>query len=682
MNQLAQNMQGKKQICFKTKSEGKDKVICCDLEDFTNKYPTERTSIFINSYQGLGDNVYMRPFAMKYLEKYDLVYFKTGFPEIITEGTPLRAVKPNYILKSFKDTIAGNNFYAPSITTQQIKLDYQKSLRNNIGIIQGMADQTGMQEFDFELPVSKEWQADVYNKLNIKTDKKICVLKLPTIRKEFPAHGRNGKMEYFDKIIQKYKDEFYFVSVADCRGEENFDGELPQSIDLHLNYGELNIKEYTAIFKLADCVVGAVGNIIPVSLAVKTPLFVIYGGHVPNNLLVDERMGLDKYGYVEPDNFCFCNDIRHDCKKDIPEDKLIGAFEEWKNRAFASDYKNKWGRFKNNNLLVSRLRGFRVDKIKNNQYIKDYFCKVVGIDHNKPEDYLKYNIKYYRYGVEKDAENLVKEVIDKEAITHCIIAQKLHTLADATYRACIAKGVKIIWSEVFFDDKLLYDYNGLQYTPDNDIVRFAEKHKGTKIELPRSTRQPQKDELINLEDFKTKYDLGDRDNLVLFGQVVWDMSLKNSICQGINTYEDFLKAVIELNPNTNIIIKPHPQCTAEKYKFVYDYKNVRVTEENINSFWNCFDRFITFSSTTSFEAVVRNKKIAVCGHTLVPSDSLVLQIKERAEFSNLYAKLGQFEIDPKQRNKHLSFLTTKYALAYNSKALLEKIILADKEFYA
>ena len=329
-------------------------------------------------------------------------------------------------------------------------------------------------------------------------------------------------------------------------------------------------------------------------------------------------------------------------------------------------------------ILISRFRDWRCRKIQ--ETIKDEF-EVITIDHEPSYLYGNDFKMSYRY---KTAGSLfwkaqIKNIIEDHKITHAIIAQKLNDMAEATYEVCKEMGVKCIWGEVFFDDKLILDYNGLQYTPDNDIMRYADSWKGKEIDLPKTTRQPQPEGILSYAQLQEKYSLKGNE-IVIIGQVPHDMALKHSLLGELN-YDEFIKNVAENNPENEIIFKPHPQSNAYEMG-LHRYKNIKIVKESLETYFNCFDDYVMFSSTVGLEALIRNKKVAVCGYGMVTNDKLSVLIKSLEDFKDIKNKLRQFKICEETKTRWLSFLTTRYAVDMNKPEFTHKLLLIAEEYYA
>lgn len=288
-------------------------------------------SVKIHSYLGLGDNVYMRPFALALAEQY-MVDVLTPFPDFLYGGTPIGCIKPNTQLKTQKE-YADNTCFKWRLPLAQYhrvyKPNYSVNFHRSMNVIESFKEYFNLEPkpFQFDIPKAYKTQA---RKL-VESKKPICYLRLPTIRKEWLCSSRNAHMEYFQHVINMLKDTHYIVSCLDLRnGAEWLDGDLPSGIDLCLHNGELDVNGMLGLMSISDCLIGIQSNLIPLSCAFQKPCFIIYGGYVPHRVLVDPYMGLDKLRYIEPKDFCFCINGRHKCNKTIEIDRLTNEFDSFK----------------------------------------------------------------------------------------------------------------------------------------------------------------------------------------------------------------------------------------------------------------------------------------------------------------------------------------------------------------
>lgn len=332
-------------------------------------------------------------------------------------------------------------------------------------------------------------------------------------------------------------------------------------------------------------------------------------------------------------------------------------------------------------LLVCRLKAFRCEKIQQNPWIHDYFGNIVTIDHYPLATYRDKGFEAsYHWPPVQDVgrcQRFADECLQKHGITHAIISQKLYDYSSIMEEACIRNNVKFVWAEAFFDDKLIYDYAGLQYCRENDIKNHVFRIPVTPLDLPRSTRETQPTPLPK-EMVYQKYRLTrGLKYIVIMGQLPWDMSLKQSINPAYSNYIKFISDVIDANREVQFLCKPHPKDVIPK-RFG---PRVTYVNESLGTLFEAFDNFLAFSSTTIFEGIIHNKKFATMGYHLCNDDRLVYQIKTNSHMRNLYNNLRKLSIDEEIKNRFLSFICNHYTIDFNSPRLLDKLVMTPEEFY-
>ncbi|MBE5252933.1 hypothetical protein [Mixta mediterraneensis] len=118
-----------------------------------------------------------------------------------------------------------------------------------------------------------------------------------------------------------------FTSVA-TEDEEWLVGEQPEA-DLQLHQGELSLTEMLALVEQAAVVISGVGWALPAAICYQTPVFIVQGGcgaHNAPHIVTDPEMDLSRVGWAQPDDYCMCASMDHDCSKYISgfNDKFKG----------------------------------------------------------------------------------------------------------------------------------------------------------------------------------------------------------------------------------------------------------------------------------------------------------------------------------------------------------------------
>jgi len=286
----------------------------------------------LDSYFGFGDNIYHIPFVHKLAQKGE-VFIYTPFPELF-QFPNVYCFKPTTNLKLQLKNMTNNGLYSKSAghkpRGEKIRFNYGEGFKKGLTIMQSFESIVPLDsEFYFEFNPKQTENVDKILERVKTSSKKLCVIRLPSVRKEWANTSRNCKMEYMQLCINYLKDKYYFVSVGDIGNSENFDGIEPTGIDEKRDrhaVNHLNIWETMDLINRSDLALSIQCNIIPICQLLRRKAFIIYGGYISHAFLSDPR--LFHLGYVEPEPFCSCLNNSHRCNKDIPEDKILMRLEQ------------------------------------------------------------------------------------------------------------------------------------------------------------------------------------------------------------------------------------------------------------------------------------------------------------------------------------------------------------------
>jgi hypothetical protein len=614
---------------------------------------TEHCSAFLEGYIGIGDNFWQRPYIKEVCKRREMLYLQTYTPQAYWDIKNIRFVKPNY--PAFKSHIKGANklpedtwVQKPSGLFEIEKPLYWSGFHMGITLQKLFELQWNMKCDDFSFPVKDEWIGMAAKRINSFRvgGKKICIIHFPTIRNEWKCPARDPKPEYMQMLVDRYKDKYYFISLADL-DSETFT-QAPKGMDKEFHHGELTLREIMGMIKLVDLVICGNCYLLPMTLAIGTKVFALYGGCQKPELFLDMNINPDKYAQVTPEPFCNCLDSNHECNKEISEELINLNFD-----AFV-------------NVKKSKKKKILVHKV-GNRY------------HSALRSNLRSRQKY-DYVFENDIPDL-KNVIRKSHI---------NTLITTQYPPSETDKIKVnrIFCEAFLGSDNVFDRVGFHYMPDNEIKRYAPKIKLTgNFIIPQETKMEQPDD-ISWDAFIKKYGLSKSDKyIVLMGQEMGDKSLIYSKNPDVQTYTDYIHRLAMDNLDVKFIFKPHPvyltfkKHLAKDIAFIYNYRNIVPVYEGINTLFNLFDKFTAFSSTTILEGLMREKKFATLGHHFCSEDGLVLQLTSKDMFKGLYDRLEEFKIDGALRMRYLEFLINYYAIRLDSEKLIERVEKSSDEYF-
>ncbi len=289
----------------------------------------------LDSYFGFGDNIYHIPFVHKLAQQGE-VFIYTPFPEMF-QFPNVYCLKPVTNLKLQNENMTNNGLYSNSSghkpNGNHLRFNYGEGFKKGLTIIQSFEKLIPLGgDWFFEFTPKPSKQAEGIAARARHSKKKLCVVRLPSVRKEWACPSRMPLMEYFQICIDFVRQNYYIVSVGDIGNQEEFTGPEPFGIDEKRDRHFVNHFGIWDVFDLlnkADLVISPQCNILPMCQILRKKSFFIYGGYVPHAPLNDPRFY--QVGFVEPNPFCFC--IRngqdgHRCNKEIPQDILLSKLHE------------------------------------------------------------------------------------------------------------------------------------------------------------------------------------------------------------------------------------------------------------------------------------------------------------------------------------------------------------------
>jgi hypothetical protein len=309
------------------------------------------------------------------------------------------------------------------------------------------------------------------------------------------------------------------------------------------------------------------------------------------------------------------------------------------------------------NILICRLQPWQAIGLAKN--LKAMGQRVHSIDHGQIEVYRASGEfkSCHTWGHVEMPEEYLKDqfrgIIKEHGIELVIIAQKLFKYSNAAESVCQELGIKHLFTEYFFDNKLIFDDRGLQYTRVNQSIGKCD----LPIDFPLADREEQPDDL-SLEDLRARYNIREGQKVVvIYGQVLWDMSLIES--QSGMTYDEYMEGLCNSNPDTTFLFKPHPKDhygvnNTSKYRF----PNMKRANESLRTLFQ-LPAHTAFSSTVIFEGVMQGKSFASVGYHLLQHHTHRL---ERGGFGDIYEKIVAYRPDMEAVSKAVSYITNIYAL--------------------
>ena len=648
----------------------------------------------IQTYFGHGDCIWQLPFIETLSEKYDEVYIQTYFPFLFSHLKNAKFVKSQTTKLS---TCASSLNKYESIYVSDVPKEietikfpyYLQTFKRGQNLVESFSSVVSVtnEKLNAKMHHSKEVLKEaqkIYDSIKI-DNRQVCIIKPPVDRKDWSCTARLPRIEYYQYIIDNYKDNFIFVTIGD-KDNEIHDKTL-ENVDFRFENAELSLPTINALVSLVDLVITHNCFLFPVGLKNHTKTLVINGGFSDPHYYIDiYRTDLSNLRVVHPIPLCTCLDKKHNCHKEISLDKIKYAIES------LCDIKPT----EKKNILLCRIRSQRVEAFYNNKILQKHF-NIYTVDHMLIADYKRLNFinESYQFSkIKDDAEDnelkhikqSCKDIITKHNIDIVVNAQPLHPYNRAMKSACEELNVDMINYETFFDDKWVLDRKGGQYTASNEIFDYVDKIKipeNYKIDYPSSSRERQPN-LISRRDLFQKYDLDLNNNhIVVFGQLLWDMSLKENLSSTISYVTEFYKTIFESNSETKFLFKIHPKYPEnhEDMRFLQEHENVIVVTESLETLFNNFECFVSYSSHCIFEALLRKKNIATCGFHYCTNDKLTYQLTTKKDCKDLYNKIYNFKIDLDLLDRYMYFICNYYTVDVSSLKMYQRLTQSSDEYF-
>lgn len=268
---------------------------------------------------GIGDNIMERPF-IKALSITHEVWLKTATPEIFSDIPGVHFVRSNTTLRTQRKNENASQIRfssEPPARVAKKRIFYGNAeLQLPGGIFESARNQFGVSPSLLDLP---SYEMPNLPQLD---GKKYAVIRPTTERTEWHNAARGPLNYHINEVSRLLSAAGYTcISIADVLpGVEWISGEEPFA-DIQLHHGELKLTEMLALIQNASIVVTGSGVVSQSALAYRTPMIFLGGGCGGSNhhtkITDPEIMDLSKCLFLYPDNYCMCQNMRHDCNKRI-----------------------------------------------------------------------------------------------------------------------------------------------------------------------------------------------------------------------------------------------------------------------------------------------------------------------------------------------------------------------------
>jgi hypothetical protein len=277
------------------------------------------TPLFLRAQWGLGDSIFVRPFVREAARLYD-VYLETPWPELF-DDLPVKFVRLERKLRTQMKNVRrqpDTRWVLPPEGLAPVSIGYNGEDLKHASIVQTLERKyrglgVVLKDPVWDLPDTGPQPVNLNHR-------PIAVVRPVTQRREWKNAARNPRPEYVDWVSKRLMNTHHVIAVADLQNKEEWlEAGVPPHHMAALR-GEFDLRSLIALVRNADVVVGGVGWIVPMSIALGTKAFVILGGHGAHNhpdRITDPRMDLSRLTFAKPERFCPCSNMNHQCDKYI-----------------------------------------------------------------------------------------------------------------------------------------------------------------------------------------------------------------------------------------------------------------------------------------------------------------------------------------------------------------------------
>lgn len=265
---------------------------------------------------GLGDTIYQR----SVVRHFPGAYVMTAWPELFAD-LDVKCIRTGTRLWYTRRHIESSGFAWARPPLRAKHLDFSYGTKDPEPILAAIARKSGKTP-TMDLPD--------FGASPVKTDKPVAIVRPVTIRREWPNESRAPDPQYVAQAAEILRAKgFHVVSVLMTEdGKEWQVGDVQADEVLH----NRPIVEVLAAVQNAALVVGGVGWIVPASLAMRVPSYIILGGALRLNSPQRIASGTDSehIGWAWPDEPCQCARLDHACAKHIT--RFGAGFAAWLDR--------------------------------------------------------------------------------------------------------------------------------------------------------------------------------------------------------------------------------------------------------------------------------------------------------------------------------------------------------------
>jgi len=331
--------------------------------------------VILETMHGMGDNAYQRVVALACLAQGWEVWVRTSWPQLWWD-LPVKILKAETQLRTQAanlETYSEPYDDPPESPYDRKRPGYSTSnFRAGQTIPEALYHSTGFNPgpVDFKYIAKPEW-IEWANSVKPK-GKPFAIVHPATVRTEWPNAARGNDPKYMQQLIDQHQ-EFEWWELGWLKEPEEVRLGAPLTgVARSVMHGQFTTEQLIGLMAVADVIVTSVGFMLPLGIALRTPVLCLYGGDVPDRLLVEKWMLGAPYAAVEPKPMCECGITSRHPGNNPPCNKVLDSVElEAKFKEVACKALLKWDDEKGYGYYPVHLNG---------QYGKAYFDKYAGYE--------------------------------------------------------------------------------------------------------------------------------------------------------------------------------------------------------------------------------------------------------------------------------------------------------------
>jgi hypothetical protein len=261
--------------------------------------------------QGLGDNVYQRAVLEQVCAEHGRIALLSPWPQVYA-GLPIDVYAPRTTrLRTQRRNVVG---LAMKSLPPTLRVTHRIGYGSAGTILEDLERSVGIRGARLRMSLPSFPAPDL--------PRPYIVVRPATLRAEWRADARNPAPGLIAHAVSLMRKDFYVVSVADVNGVAEWFSEPPPPSDHQYHAGELRVERLLGLMQHASGIIGGVGFALPVALAYRIPMLLIYGGwgffNGPQRVL-DKRIDSSHIVQASPRPLCMCTTRTHNCDKRIPD---------------------------------------------------------------------------------------------------------------------------------------------------------------------------------------------------------------------------------------------------------------------------------------------------------------------------------------------------------------------------